>query len=94
MATYTPLHLTRRSPHSFDCNDVVQLVHWLEARAFFHRPLKHSLTEYARLERLGRIVIIYKSGAVSIQGVNPAPCMRLLEELVQPEQMIEQGVLL
>ena len=94
MAAYNPLRLTRRSPHSFDCTDSVQLVHWLEARAFARRPLKHSLTEYARLERNQRIVIVYKSGAISVQGVSPAPCLRLLEELVQIEASAVQEVLL
>ncbi len=76
-------HLTRRSPHSFDCSDIPSLETWL-ARQGFDRITQRSITEYARLrDASGGLVVLYHSGAVVVAGQDQATVLQLLGELAE-----------
>ena len=79
----TPQRITlrRRSPHSFDANDVEGLTLWLQSHCFLALKTRTSL-EWARLQRGRQLVVIFNSGNVVCQGREPEPAMMLLERLV------------
>lgn len=76
--------LTPRSSCSYHTSDISGLARWLAHHGFSSRPIRHALTEHSRWERSRRIVVLYHSGACVVQGVQVAPCLNLLNELVAP----------
>lgn len=87
------LTLTRRSPHSFDCVSISSFTGWLADHGFRQIARSRSLVEHSRWERSQRLVIVYHSGAIVVQGVQPAPAIKLLETLLIEQQALELAVI-
>lgn len=64
------LHLTPRSPVSFVVNSIEGLVAWLQ-RASWHELPGRSPSEHSRLVRGRRLVVLYHTGTVLVQGPYP-----------------------
>lgn len=90
--TTTDPRLIRRSPHSFDVDDLIGFAAWLNAHGFRQIAPSRSVVEYGRWERSQRLVIVYTSGAVVVQGVQPEPCLALLASLVVEHPAQETAV--
>lgn len=68
-ASYTaPPTLTRRNDRTFDCSDPAAVVYFLAGNGYTPRPLCAPAIEYSRMKRVASLVVIYKSGAVVVQG--------------------------
>jgi hypothetical protein len=81
-------HLTRRSPHSFVCDSTEAFSRWLADNNFHQVAPSRSLVEHSRWERNRRIVIVYNSGSIVVQGPNPQPCIDLLATLVEEAEVL------
>ncbi len=60
----TGAHLERRSPFSFTTPDPVATGEWFTARSWAPSPPRDGSSEYMRLERDGKTIVIFTSGLV------------------------------
>lgn len=74
------LRLTRRSPVSFTANDVEMLAAWLGRRGWHALPGR-SPSEHIRLVCGRRLVVLYHSGSVLVQGPHTELTLELLGQL-------------
>lgn len=76
------LCLTPRSPVSFVVNDVDALTTWLKHSGRHTLPGR-AATEHSRLRRGRRLIVLYHSGSVLIQGPHPDETVAELQGAVQ-----------
>ncbi len=77
--------LTRRTPSSYTASDLGSFALWLQHQGYHWIPSPHNPHEAARFMKHGSIVVLFRSGAVLVQGDNKPDTLALLDTYAPTE---------